>query len=115
MKSVVNNVDERLTVRADRRGVGCVHLLVVVAGAAVVAALQRGVEEAVSVGLGLDVAGGWAAVDSALVPALLQGARGRAHPAALAAHVHDRPTDLTNHASLLYTRTVSPHLYPHLQ
>lgn len=102
--------------RGDSRGVGGVHLLVVIAGAAVVAPFQRGVEEPVTVGVGLHVAGGRAAVDAALVPALLQGACGRARPAAaLAAHVHDRATDLTNHASLLNTRTVSPHPYPHLR
>lgn len=81
--------------RADRRRVGGVHLLVVVARAAVVAALQRRVEEAVAVGLGADVAAR-AAVDAAVVPALLQ----RAARATALAHVHGRRSDLTNHASL---------------
>lgn len=80
--------------RADRRRVGGVHLLVVVARAAVVAALQRRVEEAVAVGLGAVAAR--AAVDAAVVPALLQ----RAARAAALAHVHGRRSDLTNHASL---------------
>lgn len=86
------------------------HLLMVVAGAAVVSALQRRVEEAIAVRVGVDVAGGRAAVDAALVPPLLQRARSRA--AALSAHVHVR-SGLTHHASLLYTRTVSPLPYPH--
>lgn len=47
------------------------HLLVVVAGAAVMAALQRRVEEPVAVGLGADVSSGRAAVHAAIVPALL--------------------------------------------
>lgn len=89
------------------------HLLMVVAGAAMVAPFERRMEEAVSIGLRVDVAGGRAAVKAALVPPLLQRARPRA--AALSAHVHDRGTDLTHHASLLYTRTVSPLSYPHLQ
>lgn len=83
------------------------HLLVVVARAAVVRALERRVEEAVAVGVGA-VAGGRAAVDAALVPPLLQRA---ARAAAFTTHVHDRASDLTNHALLLYTRTQStlPH------
>lgn len=101
-----------LTVRADCRRIRGVHLLMVVAGAAVVPALQRRVEE-VPVSLWADVAGGRAAVHAAVIPALLQ--RARASSAALAAHVHDRRTDLTNHASLLYTRTLSPHPYPHFK
>ena len=96
--------------RADSGGVGGVHLLMVVAGAAVVAALERGVEEAVAIGIGVDVAGGRAAVDAALVPPLLQ--RARPGPRALSTHVHGR-SDLTHHASLLYTHTISPLPYQH--
>lgn len=62
------------------------HLLVVVPRAAVVSALERRVEEPVPVGVGGDVARRRAAVDAALVPALLQ----RARPAAALAHVHGR-------------------------
>lgn len=98
--------------RADGRRVRGVHLLMVVAGAAVVAALQRRVEETVPVRLGADVAGGRAAVHAAVVPALLERAPGP-RASALTAHVHDRRSDLTNHASLLCTRTLSPHPYPH--
>lgn len=100
--------------RTDGSRVGGVHLLVVVAGATVVAALQGRMEEAVSIRLWIDVAGGRAAVDAALVPALLQRTGARARAAALSAHIHDRRLDLTHHASLLYTRTWSPHPYPHL-
>lgn len=79
--------------RADGRRVGRVHLLVVVPGAAVMASLQRRVEEAIAVAVGLP---GGAAVDAALVPPLLE--RGR--PATLATHVHDCFA-FTNHASRL--------------
>ena len=90
--------------RSDRGRIRSVHLLVVVPGAAVVPALQRRVEE---VPIGLHVAGGRAAVHAAVVPALL--------PRAALAHVHGRVADLTNHASFLYTRTLSPHSYPHFK
>lgn len=85
--------------RADGGRIGGVHLLMVVAGAAVVSALERWVEEALAVGVRGGVAGGRAAVDAALVPPLLQRAR-RSATRALSAHVHDR-SPLTHHASLL--------------
>lgn len=85
----------------------------VVAGAAMMAAFQRRVEEPVAVAARVDVAGRRAAVDAALVPPLLQRARPRARSATLTAHVHDRSSDLTNHASLLHSRTISPLPYPH--
>lgn len=65
----------------------------VVPRTAVVAALQRGVEE-VAARL-VHLARGRAAVDAAVVPALL-------HRAALAAHIHDRCC-LTHHALRLRT------------
>lgn len=101
--------------RRDSGGVGGVHLLMVVAGPAMVAAFQRRMEETIAICLRVDVTGGRAAVDAALIPPLLQRAGPRACAAALSAHVHDRRTDLTHHASLLYTRTISPLPYPHFQ
>lgn len=86
--------------RADCSRIGGVHLLMVVAGAAMVSALERRVEETLAVGVRGGVAGGRAAVHAALVPPLLQRARRSATRAALSAHVHVR-SPLTHHASLL--------------